>query len=229
MSKILLAVFDIAGTTVRDQGDVAGAFQKVLKNAGYAISTDQARRVMGYKKSDAIRILLRQQGLALPDQDLVDQMLESFNERMIRFYETASDLEPFEGTEELFRRLRGRGIRIALNTGFSSAITRTILERLQWKTGGLIDAVISSDEVQNGRPAPDMILEIMKRLRITDPLAVLKVGDTGSDIEEGRQAGCGTVVAVTTGAYSRKQLEAFRPDYIIDQLHTLEVILNNAA
>ena len=229
MIKPGLVVFDIAGTTVRDKGNVAGAFMDAFTDSGYVISREDAQQVMGYKKSDAIRILLRQKGEDASDQAVVEKIHDAFNDKMIRFYNSTPDLKPFEDTENLFDWLRERKIRIALNTGFSSPITETILNRLHWKAAETIDAVVSSDEVEHGRPAPDMIFKIMDLLHITDPLSVVKIGDTESDIAEGRQAGCGLVVGVTTGAYSRKQLEKYQPDHIIDHLEWLKGILNLAS
>jgi phosphoglycolate phosphatase-like HAD superfamily hydrolase len=60
-----------------------------------------------------------------------------------------------------------------------------------------------------------------ERLGIEDARYVAKVGDTTFDIEEGRNAGCGLCVAVTTGAHSREQLARSRPDFIIDDLRQL--------
>ncbi|HCL84813.1 MAG TPA: HAD family hydrolase, partial [Chitinophagaceae bacterium] len=47
-------------------------------------------------------------------------------------------------------------------------------------------------------------------------------------VEEGRQAGCGLVIGVTTGAYTREALEKYNPDFIIDRLLVLQEILNPA-
>ena len=63
--------------------------------------------------------------------------------------------------EEVFEELQKRGIKIALNTGFTKVITDAIVNKLGWKTNPLINAVISSDEVQDGRPHSDMIKKIM--------------------------------------------------------------------
>jgi phosphoglycolate phosphatase-like HAD superfamily hydrolase len=52
------------------------------------------------------------------------------------------------------------------------------------------------------------------------------VGDTEVDIAEGRNAKCGLVVSVTTGSYTRRELEGFYPDHIIDSLQELPQILN---
>jgi phosphoglycolate phosphatase-like HAD superfamily hydrolase len=56
---------------------------------------------------------------------------------------------------------------------------------------------------------------------------VVKIGDTEVDINEGINAGCAIVVAVTTGAFTRDQLEPYAPDYIIDNLSELPALIFN--
>jgi phosphoglycolate phosphatase-like HAD superfamily hydrolase len=73
-----------------------------------------------------------------------------------------------------------------------------------------------------------MIEVLMEDLGIGSPTQVLKVGDTEVDVEEGRNAGCGKVVSVTTGAYTREQLQPYGPDFIIDDLQELLPIIEQA-
>jgi len=54
---------------------------------------------------------------------------------------------------------------------------------------------------------------------------VAKIGDTRVDIEEGRNAGCGVVVGLSTGAYTKAQLMKCQPDYIIDSLDLLPSLI----
>ena len=65
----------------------------------------------------------------------------------------------------------------------------------------------------------------MQKLNITYAEDVAKVGDTRVDIEEGHNAGCGIVVAVTTGAYTKEELIKYQPDYIIDSLEHLPSLI----
>jgi len=67
---------------------------------------------------------------------------------------------------------------------------------------------------------------MMDQLNIQDVKQVVKVGDTEVDIAEGRNAGCGLIVSVTTGSYSREELAHFSPDHIIGSLAELPAILN---
>src|SRR5262249_29636143 len=77
-----------------------------------------------------------------------------------------------------------------------------------WKAPEVIDADVTSDEVPRGRPHPDMIKLLMTRLGVTDARRVAKVGDTRADLEERTNAGCGLVIGVTSGAFTREQMLA---------------------
>jgi len=230
MSSITLVVFDIAGTTVRDNGSVADAFIAAFRDYGFEMPVAQVKKVMGFRKMDAIAQLLEKFAPTHKDDEvLIARIHTRFIDKMIAFYREDEELAPFPHAEEVFSALKEQGIKIALNTGFTRSITDTILHRLRWDDRSvLIDRVICSDEVPHGRPHSDMIETIINDLGITSPASVLKVGDTEVDVEEGRNAACGKVVSVTTGAYTREQLEPYRPDFIIDDLRELLPIIEKA-
>jgi phosphonatase-like hydrolase len=140
---------------------------------------------------------------------------------MIRFYETDPSVCEVPGTSETFKILRGAGVKVALNTGFSRNIAQVIIDRLGWTTNGLIDASIASDEVTHGRPHPDMIWNLMVNVFVDDPLRVAKIGDTPVDLEEGENAGCGWLIGVTSGSHSREQLQNSPHTHLIDSVADL--------
>jgi phosphonatase-like hydrolase len=226
MPNIQLVVFDIAGTTVSDKGDIAVAFVDAFKKHGYDVAAAEVNTVMGFRKKDAIKTLLQK---FYPNQEDPDEAIEkihdAFLQNIISFYKNDPDLQPLPYAEETFESLQQKGIKVALNTGFTKEITDVITSRLKWNKSDLIDHVISSDEVPQGRPHPFMIRSIMNVLGVEEVSQVAKVGDTQVDVQEGRNAGCGLVVSVTTGAYTREQLEKYDPDYIIDSLKELPVLI----
>lgn len=230
MSSIELVVFDIAGTTVRDNGSVAEAFIAAFRDFDFEMPVAEVKKVMGFRKMDAIALLLEKFAPAKKnDEELIDRIHTRFIDTMIAYYRDDQDLGPFPFAEELFAKLHHKGIKVALNTGFTRSITDTILHRLRWdERSSLIDQTICSDEVPYGRPHPDMIKTLMRDLEIGDASNILKIGDTEVDVEEGRNSGCGVVVSVTTGAYTREQLEAYNPDFIIDDLRELLPIIEKA-
>ncbi|MGH2565155.1 MAG: HAD-IA family hydrolase [Ginsengibacter sp.] len=225
--SIQLVVFDIAGTTVADKGNINNVFRKAFTNAGITnVDSVDVDDVMGYRKKEAIEIIVKKYKPGFENDDaFIDGIHEDFNKQMIMYYETCEELVPLPFAESVFKELHNNKIKVALNTGFTRAITTPILKRLGWDTATFIDEIICSDEVPEGRPFPFMIENIMQKLSISYADDVAKVGDTKVDIEEGKNAGCGIVVGVTTGAYSKEQLMKYQPDYIIDSLEILPSLI----
>ena len=219
-----LAVFDMAGTTVTDDNAVGIAFQQAFRNNGYEVILEDINPLMGYHKPLAIQMLLEKLGEEF-DKDTVAVIHEDFVDEMLNYYEYDPDVKPLLDVEDVFLHLKEKGIYVTLNTGFPHDIAETIVKRFQWKERGLVDDYIASDEVEQGRPHPFMIRELMKRAGVDDPADVLKVGDTEADVNEGRNSNCGLVVAVTTGAFTREQLETYHPDHILDNLSELPKLI----
>jgi len=224
---IRLAVFDMAGTTVADDNFVAKAFKNAFSKKGYIINEEQVNPLMGYKKIVAIKTVMEQLGEEY-DQELLEDIHTDFENEMIEFYESDPQVKAMEHAEDIFIQFKERGIIIALNTGFPRSIADAIIDRLQWIDRDLIDYYIASDEVEHGRPDASMIKELMMEAGVTDPKEVIKIGDTSVDIEEGINADCLYVIAVTTGAASRDELEKYHPTHIIDNLSQLPAILQPA-
>jgi phosphonatase-like hydrolase len=144
---------------------------------------------------------------------------------MVSFYSSSSEVEPLPGAEEIFKHLQDNGIAVALNSGFPRVIVDAIVDRMGWMDNGLINASIASDEVEMGRPYPLMINKLMNDLGVSSSAAVIKTGDTMVDIQEGRMAGCGLVIGITTGAYTHDELSEYAPDHIINNLLELKQLL----
>lgn len=228
MSQIRLAIFDMAGTTIHDENNVAKAFQKALNKAGYSqVTLQEANEKMGYSKPQAIRELLEihEADSALISKDLIDQIHEDFVQGMLHHYANDPEIKAVEGAEEVFNALHEMGIKVALDTGFSRDITDIILKRVGWDQSGHIDATAASDEVPKGRPFPFMIQKIMNSLGIEDPKSVVKIGDTEVDIHEGHNAECLMSIGITSGVYSREELLPHHPTHLAKDLReVLEII-----
>jgi phosphonatase-like hydrolase len=222
---IELVVFDMAGTTVKDENFVGLAFQEAMKTHGYNVPIEQVNPIMGYEKPVAIRMMLEQ--LETKEggftQETVDSIHSEFVRCMIEFYQTTDEIGALPEVEQTFEVLRESGVKIALDTGFSRNIADVIIQRLGWESK--IDMLVASDEVPKGRPYPDMINKIMQELGINSSKKVAKVGDTEVDINEGINAGCQYVIGVTTGSFTRDELAVYHPTHIIDNIsEVLDII-----
>jgi phosphonatase-like hydrolase len=209
-----LVVFDMAGTTVYDGDAVNAAFTATLAERDLSVPSPLIDSVMGLPKPVAIRILLQHARRPATDAD-VEALHAAFTARMIEYYRTAPEVREVPGAAAVFAELRARGVKVALETGFFRPIATAVLDRLGWTEPGTVDATVTSDEVPRGRPHPDMVFHLMKRLGATDATRVAKVGDTQSDLEEGTAAGCRWVVGVLTGSSTREQLQGWPHTHIV--------------
>lgn len=202
-------VFDIAGTTLQDDGAVENCLAAALRVGGYTAVSDAIKARMGIPKPVAIAELAPS---ASPTD--VERMHEEFVARMMDYYRHAPEVKPFHGVNAMFGELRNNGVRVALDTGFDRPTTEVILDRCQWRP--LVDTTVTSDEVSAGRPAPDLIRLAMERTGVGDPAEVVKVGDTPSDIKSGLAAGCRDSVGVAYGTHSGRQLRNAGATQIFD-------------
>jgi len=225
--SIKLVVFDMAGTTVSDENYVAQSFQQAMEEHGYHVKLEDVNPLMGYEKPLAIQMMLGKYETDAKkiNEEIIDQIHTAFVNIMIDFYTHSDEIKPLPNVESTFEELRAMGIKIGLDTGFSKNIADLIISRLQWEDK--IDVMVASDEVKNGRPYPDMINQIKTRLNIQPEDLVVKVGDTEVDINEGINAGCKYVVGVTTGAFTRSEMEPFHPTHIIDNISELIAIIKS--
>ncbi len=195
-----LVIFDMAGTTIEDRGQVAAAFAGTLSANGIALSPDDIARVRGASKRQAIRALLPPW-----DEHRAEGIYEQFRHELASRY--ASDgVHSVPGAMETFRHVRARGAKLALTTGFDRDLATLLLSSIGW-TRNTVDALVCGDDVVNGRPAPDLILLAMKMTSVFDPDRVANVGDTALDLQSAARAGVRWNIGVLSGAHGREVME----------------------
>ena len=222
--QLELVVFDMAGTTVFDGDAVHHGLMNTLHKRGIDVTRDQVNEVMGISKPLAIQTLLEVTGKGKSHASDVDVIHQEFVDSMINFYQVDPSVKEIPGTTLLFQQLRKCGIKVVLDTGFTRNIADTILHRLGWNSDTLIAGSVTTDEVNLGRPHPDMIFKAMEITGVTDPASVAKVGDTPSDLGEGTSANCGWVIGVTEGSHTWEQLSPFPHTHLIGNVTQLPEI-----
>ncbi|MDH6238395.1 phosphonatase-like hydrolase [Cryobacterium sp. CG_9.6] len=213
-----LVVFDMAGTTVQDDGLVERAFILAVRDVGIATTDeslaeaiDYVRETMGRSKMEVFRALAH-------DEDAAEHANAVFESTYLELLQEGG-IAGIPGVENLFRDLRSAGVKVALITGFSSATQQAIISELGWRD--LIDAALSPTDAGRGRPFPDLPLMALLRTGATNVGAMVVVGDTASDIISGVNAGAGLVVGVLSGAHDADTLEEAGADAVIDSIADL--------
>ncbi len=216
MTSPTFVVFDMAGTTVEDDGQVPAAFTVALAAHGISETPAQVNRVRGASKRQAVLRLVPEG----PNQsDDAEAIYARFRHELAHRYATGG-VRAIAGAAEAFQELRRDGIKVALTTGFDRDTTTLLLSALGW-LAGTVDTIVCGDDVAQGRPAPDLILRAMANAGITDASRVATVGDTTLDLEAGARAGVGWNVGVLSGAHRRDALELAPHTHIVDSVADL--------
>jgi phosphonatase-like hydrolase len=204
--NIELVIFGFVGTTVIDDGLVSSSLREAAASADVAVSDEALERVMGLASPRAVRELLEcARSKATWGTDEVERVHADFARRVIARASRDEPLRETVGASRCFWQLRQDGIRVASVTGLSLSAAGAIHERLGWRTRGLVDVFVTSDEVERGAPEPDAIFEIMHRAGVRESARVAFVGNATSELEQASAAGCGLVVGVfdSDGSFGR--------------------------
>jgi phosphonoacetaldehyde hydrolase len=206
MKRIEAVIFDWAGTTV-DHGSLAPlrAVTQLFSREGIPISDGDARRDMGLFKKDHIRQILamprvnhewqKAAGKA-PEEGDVERLFNEFLPLQMEILEKHSEV--IAGVAEVSEKLRTLGLKLGSSTGYTRPML-DLLVKLAAAQGYQPDMALCPDDVSGGRPHPWMCLRMALEFRLSSVAAAVKVGDTISDIQEGRNAGMWSVGISATG------------------------------
>ena len=202
-NTIQVAVLDMAGTTVADDGLVISSFEAAATAAGLAADgpeREHARQyvldTMGQSKIVVFRALFGTEELA-----------QQANAAFESAYSAAIDdghARPIDGAAEAITRLRDGGVKVALTTGFSGPTQEKLLAALGWQS--IADLVLAPGEGIRGRPYPDLVLAALMRLGADGVRNVAALGDTSSDVDTALRAGCAVAAGTLTGAHDEHRL-----------------------
>jgi phosphoglycolate phosphatase len=212
--SIELICFDMAGTTVNDEGLVLAAFRRTIDELG--VTGEDARQAEAY--------VIETMGQSKIDvfTELFDDRASVANDAFERHFVTLAQelgVSEIPGARATVEELKRRGLAVALTTGFSPATREVLIDLLGWSE--LFSLRVSPADAGRGRPAPDMILLCALRSRVSAVQTIMVVGDTASDMHAGRRAGVGQCVGVLSGTDDEARLLESGADRVLDSVADL--------
>ena len=222
MNSITLAVLDMAGTTVSDDGVVEQAFAdaydatSVLRGFGSRDSVrEYARATMGQSKIQVFTELTGTHEEALE----ANVAFEAAFAALV----AGGACTPIPGAAQTMVRLREAGIAVVLTTGFSRGTQNALLDSLGWHD--IIDLSLCPADAGRGRPFPDLNLTALIRTETLGVSDMLVAGDTSTDMLSGTRSGAAFVVGVLTGAHDESVLRAAGASDVLASVADLPALL----
>jgi len=178
-------VFDLDGVLVDSEPTHERANAEYLASLGATLDPWLSEAMMGRRVRDLTDAVAPLVGLP-PEETFAGR------ERVFWRLLEAGELRPMPGVRRSLERLAGAGLPLAVASSGTRAYVEHALDRL-----GLLHAfaaVVSGEEVRNGKPDPEIYLQTAKRLG-AEPADCVAVEDAPHGIAAARAAGM-RVVAV---------------------------------
>ena len=172
-------VFDLDGVLLDSEQVWNEAKQQLVRESGGRWRDDAPRTMMGMSSPEWAGYLRDELGVPLEPDAISDEVVR----RLERIYR--NELPLIEGATEAVERLAG-----SVPLGLASSSNREIIE-LFLELSGLwphFAAVVSSEEVERGKPAPDVYLEVLRRIG-AEPARSVAVEDSENGIRAAKAAG----------------------------------------
>ena len=155
-------------------------------------------------------------------ENIIDEAWGVINEIAPQMF--ADNLDLIQGADRILQIISSNGLKIGIVTSTQRHYLET--KMLPIKKAGvdkLIETIVTSDDVENRKPAPDPLIACAKQLDIP-PAKCVYVGDTTTDIQAGKAAGMRTV-GVLTGFDDHDLLNQEMPDAIIESIKDLKDVI----
>jgi pyrophosphatase PpaX len=207
-----VVLFDLDGTVVDSGSMILASFRHATRTVLARDVPDEVllAHVGGASLSEQMRAL---------DPTRVDDLVATYREHNEPLHD---GLQPCAGVVEAVERLRLEGRRLGIVTAKRQATVALAFGVLPLRH--LFDAVVTSDDVERGKPHPDGILRALELLGARAEEAAY-VGDSPFDIEAAKRAGVYAVAVCWGGIHSRERLEACAPDVFVETAEELLGVL----
>jgi pyrophosphatase PpaX len=209
MKSIKALLFDLDGTLLDSKRAVVEAvYQTANHYAPGKLSYDEIGARFGASWESFVSLL--------GDFDK-DAVIETF----MKFVKERHDdlVTPFSGVTDYLVLLRNEGFRLAVvtNNKWSLALRGLRL----YEIDSLFEAIVTIDDVQQGKPEPESIIKACRELRI-DKREAMMIGDSIYDVKAAHAAGIPCAVIDWHKSYCNTQ---WLPDYYFYNMDELTDLL----
>lgn len=208
------ALIDMDGTLYDSMGYHTLAWHRMMRDIG--IDTDRNRFYLfeGMTGKATVNLLFRE----FLHRDATDEEVERHYARKAAYFNEMPEVSPMPGAKQLLDALTERGIKCVLVTGSGQ---RSLIDRLQRDFPGIFapEMMITSADVEHGKPNPEPYLKAMQRVGVTAEEAFV-VENAPLGVRSGASSGAFTI-GLTTGPVPVEALVGEGADIVLPSMQSL--------
>jgi len=212
-------IFDLDGVLADSEPWWSRIDAKLLAEYGVTYHSEYHKNVVGVSYWLAVEFYKKTFGLSAPTKEMMRRRGEIATE----FF--ANRVGLFPNVSEVLDQLREMKLHLAVATSSVSASARPFLDRHQLT--GFFEVVVTGEEVERGKPAPDIYLRAAQKLGMSGD-ACLVVEDALPGVAAAKEADM-RVAAIPDRRFVDPHEFEKEADYVINSLKELSALVRKLA
>lgn len=193
MKKVKAVIFDMDGLMIDTERLYFEVERIMARKFGKEVKDETLWKMMGRKPLEAITVFAEDLELDISPKKLLEIRDELFVKKLV------NEVEPMSGLFDILNILKGK-VKMAIATGSPQKFLKIVLDKL--KIESYFDVFVTSDEVEKGKPDPEVYNTAVKRLKVA-PFECVVLEDSSNGALAAVRAGCYTIAVPTV--YTNKQ------------------------
>ena len=201
-------IFDMDGVMVETGPQHFAAWRKLFAEMGRELSKEEFHDIFGQRNQEILRQIL--------GDELSEAQVEELGHKKEEYYRAllGEGVEATPGFVPLLEALRANGFKIAVGTSAPQQNAELILDELGVR--GQLDAVVTAEDVERGKPNPETFLFAAQRCNV-EPRKCVVFEDAVAGIQAAKAAG---MKCVGVGG-----MDIAQADLMVDSLEKVTVAI----
>lgn len=197
-------IFDMDGTLIVSTEADYFAWKKVFSGFGKKLSYEDYQPLLGIRSANVVKA-----HLGITDEEDVKRILKEKLDYFVEIIST-NPIKPVESAEVFLKSLESYPVKVALATSSRKEKVQMVLQQLNFLQ--YFDAIVTGDEVENSKPAPDIFLKAAERLGLSPKDCMV--------IEDGP-------IGVAAAKNAKMKCVAITETHQADKLHQADVVIDS--
>ena len=205
-------IFDMDGVIIDSEPIHFQVDIETMKHLGCNMSKKELEKYVGTTNEYMLTDIKKNYNIKESIEEITDYKMKLTKRKIIE-----SDLEPIEGIKELLVNLKENSIPAAIASSSPIDFINIVVEK--FKIRDYFQYIVSGEEVENGKPAPDIYIETAKKLGF-DPKDCTVIEDSKNGVQAAKSAGMKCIGFANVNSGNQDLSKA---DIIVDSIKEINI------
>mgnify|MGYP002783265502 CR=1 FL=1 len=205
-------IFDMDGVIIDSEPIHFQVDIETMKHLGCNMSKKELEKYVGTTNEYMLTDIKKNYNIKESIEEITEYKMKLTKRKIIE-----SDLEPIEGIKELLVNLKENSIPAAIASSSPIDFINIVVEK--FKIRDYFQYIVSGEEVENGKPAPDIYIETAKKLGF-DPKDCTVIEDSKNGVQAAKSAGMKCIGFANVNSGNQDLSKA---DIIVDSIKEIDI------